>query len=503
MKQTLFRPLTLATLWITALLLALPSWASGTGGESSGGGNAVVCFDDPSIPTTILNAKGTTEGQILDSHLSHITLVEALDLHEAKYRKGLDGSIVHDVVPIHVGETPQQYATRIEKRYGQVAPLIPEITWRGGYRFDGENVIRSPYGLAKIDDTRSVTTIDPVHCVLATIAVQQKMGEKDLLTLDSRLYDHSKHSDLSKGVILLHEHIYRHARELGQTDSARTRAVVRMIIRNHNLTYGEVIDTLYHAGFGRKVGSGFGLDLNFRDLSYPHQVVMKKIFYPMFGLAIKIVRLYDKAAEPILSKSQEIDLSDKQRRISHCHHHRCHDVTLQASCGSLDECKDWLFHLSVVDLNRKNKKRVQSLKKEVNSLVKARDAEIAASLKSFFEKKATGIIDELPYISQNVKKTIKEDLDPRIRYSVEQWSRWDISDGNLPESEDPATWWKTRLLWVAEKGEVVTGKVTGPDDIGTIFAGGTPEGRETFQEHMKRMYMYNWNIDRELVPALQ
>jgi hypothetical protein len=122
---------------------------------------------------------------------------------------------------------------RIAKRFEYYVPFITGMITEGRYAFPPKSVRHSPHGLKKIDDAKVLGLLDD-KCVAVQLAAQVNLdGSFSNLYLDDRLYKHPKHSALSRGVLALHEFVYRKARQLGQTDSHNTRKLVGFLIKKN------------------------------------------------------------------------------------------------------------------------------------------------------------------------------------------------------------------------------------------------------------------------------
>ena len=232
-------------------------WA---GPGSTGGGNAVVCFNDNAIPSAIRDPKNANYQVLTDDMISNVTSVQVLDLYEALKPRGLDGSLIPDVYPIGADETPVQYVWRLAQRFNPSAPAISWMLSNSLEAFSENNTIMESHGLARIDDTNMVEQIDSRNCVIATMAAQYKAGDNSYrLHIDQRLFNHPAHSKLSKAVLLVHEFVYRYFRDQGESDSRHTRDFVAMIIKNHKLDQEHVYTELKSLGVKT---TGYGQEIN-------------------------------------------------------------------------------------------------------------------------------------------------------------------------------------------------------------------------------------------------
>ncbi len=217
---------------ITMMLLASLFPLSSMAGFGAHGGNSVVCFDDPSIPKAI--RAGT--GEILDQYIPHVTSVETFDLYEARKCQGLGCSVTPQLISVNNGEAPFEYVERIATRFDGALAVAAEIIRNSAKRFPQDHIFMENHGLKKVDDTNEVSLIDSVNCVLGTVATQIDSGPDTYLYVDSRLYNHPKHTPFSKAVLILHETVYYRDRQHGVKDSRDTRLRVAKAI-----TYGPTL----------------------------------------------------------------------------------------------------------------------------------------------------------------------------------------------------------------------------------------------------------------------
>jgi hypothetical protein len=227
---------------IAAFYNGCPVFAAG--GRSDGGGNAVVCFDQLGIPDQIRS----NEGELTDNFIPHIQSVETFDLYEARLPRGVNGKLPV-LALIGPNENLDSYIGRLNARLSVVAPILAREIKESEDLFTDDNIINDQHGLEKIDDVNAVSLIAP-NCVLATMAIQLNNQGQYSLHLDQRLFDHPLHSQESRAALILHEYIYRYARELGQTDSANTRALLSMILeQDQSVRIHDFLDKAEALGF--------------------------------------------------------------------------------------------------------------------------------------------------------------------------------------------------------------------------------------------------------------
>jgi hypothetical protein len=256
---------------IQTLVLGSLFWAStglATGGIGSGGGNALVCFDSSSIPDAIRSQGGF----LSDEYVPLIKSIETYDLYEAKLPRGADPHPVR-LATIGNDESISEFLWYIMRRVERVAPDVAFETVGAadlGNLFPAKNVIHLNHGLTKIDDVNSAEPIDP-KCVLVTVARQVKENQQYFMYIDDRLFGHPLHARESQAALILHEYVYRFARDQGQTDARNTRALVgMMLIEDERVSVMDFIQQAYKLGFLPKYSeetlaqaSSFDLEIKF------------------------------------------------------------------------------------------------------------------------------------------------------------------------------------------------------------------------------------------------
>ena len=222
---------------IEARIKSMASW-------SSGGGNAVVCFDDNAIPREIRrkDANGNIiDGSLLDKYIPHVTSVEILDLYEARLRKGFNKKDSKKLIEPHADEDIRDYAKRIIARTQDYLPSLYQELMKTYNELDPREATELPYGMEPVNDYNMIGRINSEYCVIATLVLQADVEskKKTYLYYDARLWDWAQiskekiqtpHSQWSKDVAYLHEIVYRAARIRGQTDSRNTRELVKLLI---------------------------------------------------------------------------------------------------------------------------------------------------------------------------------------------------------------------------------------------------------------------------------
>jgi hypothetical protein len=167
-----------------------PSAHAGRGVDSSGGGNAIVCFDHPAIASRLRHEKLEGSGFIADSDISHITSVELLDVHKAKIPSIPMGGEMVPVTPRVIearpGETPTQYSARLKRRFENYFPGIIHLLSEGQSFF--KSIKPYAHGLTSIDDVNSVENFSTETCVKATIIAQYYEPAGNYIAYDARIF---------------------------------------------------------------------------------------------------------------------------------------------------------------------------------------------------------------------------------------------------------------------------------------------------------------------------
>lgn len=218
--------------------------AAEKGGDSTGGGNARVCFQNESQA----NKAFENGNEITDDLISSIESIEVLDLYLAKLPKGESG-LLPRLDSIGGEERVSDYLSRIINR---VVVVLPEFSMIQVSRdhFKNENTIHYQSSLKRLHDESGVVRTENNKCVLATMAIQENRNGTHYLHIDDRLYMHPNHSNWSKAVLLLHEYVYQWARDLGQTDSRNTQLFVESIIGNlRGIPVCDILKTAKRLGF--------------------------------------------------------------------------------------------------------------------------------------------------------------------------------------------------------------------------------------------------------------
>jgi hypothetical protein len=232
-----------------ALLICGGKVAFAQGERVGNGGNGVVCFESQEIVDQILSEQqrfcdSCESGPVKlipEKYLDKIISVEAYDLQEAKRRVGADGRYgeIHAMLE---GETYQQYADRIVSLYNSSIPTIGALYEAGKEKF------KSRIQTIDIGLIRSAQDITPIQifkpkCLITTIIYQVFVSPtRSELNIYTPLFFHEKHSELSRGVFMLHESFLASSKYDDKTDLLRS--FVGNLIRNLPIDGIEMVDSL-------------------------------------------------------------------------------------------------------------------------------------------------------------------------------------------------------------------------------------------------------------------
>lgn len=290
---------------ILGMILAIhfvgTAYATGT----KGGGNAIVCFD-PDKASEILKeyehndiggnpipAQLNDQGQlrnirIRDEHLGDIESVESFDLYEARLSANRKSS---SIIDLKENEKPTEYIERLLAPFDVVLPSFVNRIRNAMLRIPLEDARFYPFGVLPENDFTTVGMIDLSRCVLSSIFVQEKIKDVDYLHVDDRLFNHSKHSALSRAVGYLHEIVYLVMRDGGdETSDAARKIVSEIITRKEGQSYEEFIKKMTGMGFlgvydsavdtqSRLIDLALQLDLHLRDLMLSNLQIKLEDFF--------------------------------------------------------------------------------------------------------------------------------------------------------------------------------------------------------------------------------
>jgi hypothetical protein len=216
------------------------------GADSSGGGGALVCFNDPTAAQYILDHH---DGLIPSEFTTEeaIAFIEAYDLYYAKQGDGW-------LFDIGDRNTYLSYFLRFN-------PSFPAIWENMNKVLDAEmEIVEVEQPISFHDDLsdpilgeQARRVIDIVRdgkdykCLLTTLVAQYSANGRSNLSfvdyyeseisdtvyymVDSRLFKHPKHSKLSQDVLWVHENTYTLLRQYGQANSLNTKMLVKRFIQ--------------------------------------------------------------------------------------------------------------------------------------------------------------------------------------------------------------------------------------------------------------------------------
>ncbi len=226
----------LAVLALGTALFSRPSFAQihTHGQESSGGGNGIVCFVDPADIRTIKANHGEIPTALTKGN--HIRSIEVLDLYDLEANQ-----LKSEIIPMKPDEAPDAYARRMLGRIQLEMPNLYKALKLSADDVlgDGSNVFRYDDGLKREDDANESIYVDN-DCMIATIAKQTNFDGYSKLEIDNRLFNHPKNSQLSRGILYLHEALYRWARFHGHEVSDTVRPLVGLFTQK-GMNYDNLI----------------------------------------------------------------------------------------------------------------------------------------------------------------------------------------------------------------------------------------------------------------------
>lgn len=212
------------------------------GGNSGGGGNAVVCFSNPTIVKKIRLSKENGGGYIDSADIKYITSVEMLDLRKAKQPRIIDGvRVVKEILTANPGESEVDFEARLRGRFKDVNPEADRIL-----NF-GKNLITEfravPNGIAPVNDVGRYEVYNTDDCVRVTIIAQYDEENKTQVIYDERIFNlpEAIFSVENRVASRWHEYFYAIARsDLKAINSQPTQTLVgRLFLKD--LKFGELV----------------------------------------------------------------------------------------------------------------------------------------------------------------------------------------------------------------------------------------------------------------------
>ena len=217
------------------------------GGWSSGGGNAVVCFNNEDY-LQYLNSDGSLKNEAYRNGI--IESIETYDLFEARLPRGIDQSEIPEIITINPDENIAPYISRLSNRYKNFVSPVSNIVTSGKKSIPDTNVRFYNGAVTQNKDYNPAIILNDKNCIVTTIANQHSNNGFYELFIDARAFNHPAHSKLSKAALILHEYVYAIARSLGQEDSHSTRKVIEILItKNPDYTARYVASLIKNLNF--------------------------------------------------------------------------------------------------------------------------------------------------------------------------------------------------------------------------------------------------------------
>jgi hypothetical protein len=203
--------------------------AHATDAGTRGGGNAVICFNDPAIPVVIRKDKG----DIKNEYISKITSIEMLDLYEVKLAQGMDSTTTVEIKDVLANEGLSQFTKRMLGRIRPFTPKFYDKAMEMMAEMPPERAFAHPYGIENVNDFNLMGRIDSRNCVVGTVLAHTPNGQITDIHYDQRLWNHASFGNLNKHVAYLHEVVYRTYREMEDLDanSDQSRRIVGMLLK--------------------------------------------------------------------------------------------------------------------------------------------------------------------------------------------------------------------------------------------------------------------------------
>lgn len=385
-------------LYVTFVLCLLtPLSFASEGAGSSGGGNAVVCFDSVELAAQVLERKG----EITDADLPHITSIVSYDLYEAREVRH------YNVIALKEGETDIEYVNRILARFEKIYLSLANALKASQAAFDAKGrTLWQANGVFRMTDGKEIGRMGD-HCVLSTIAVQVQRESISELHIDERLYNHEKHDILSRAFLRLHEIVYRYARVKHlHVESSNSRVLVGLMTRADEMTLAEVFYEL----------SNLSMDIpeSYSDRSYPFTSIDKmetdliRIANTVF---VPFDEKYKEILEPLFEKvNQFIDEANKE--------YKAHGTFAYSPNGSIEDrfnaCSSvsWCYGAmnDVIHYGHKKfGKRAKVFRAKFKKYLLKRAEDVnKAVLNGYVEKKIGEELLALSYLSAETKLKLEE-----------------------------------------------------------------------------------------------
>jgi len=253
------------------------------GGMASGGGKGLVCFSASETAKKVRSNRGVVD----NTDLNKIVSINALDFIYS-----------NNTLPTLSFFQNKGHTEVIEKILSRIEITIPflyqNIIHTRKILEKGTRYRQNP--LKPIDDENDVVASYGSKCALTTLALNFNLESGPQLHIDNRLFNHPKHTDISKAILLLHEYIYFQARLKGARDSQKTRELIRIILNGPSYTLDEFTKKVYSLGFiGKAPQVTYAPDGSIsRNNFFTHYQFFSAPLRDLYNLASYYLRAFDR-----------------------------------------------------------------------------------------------------------------------------------------------------------------------------------------------------------------
>lgn len=385
------------------------AWANGPG--STGGGNAIVCFDDPKIAENIRNPANPAHGKVLDEQLSHIASIEMYDLHDAENGTTPEGKRFQ-AIEVEKDESREHYIHRLRDRMYFFIPEIGNKLWTGEQTLPSSHIRIVNESLPPTNDVLPDSDGKP-QCALIAMAIHTREGRAHLLKIDGRLFNHPKHSPLSQNILFLHEYLYSVAMEHGKTDSRAVRNLIGRVIVQDGVMLKELESLAADLGFLKPFDFA-------RPWEYPpHSYAMCRLNYffdRLFDESIRLGfdggRMFSERVANWMKRARA--LLKKQGR-------------LLFGCARFADCEDELRSLG----NEQEAKALLSESEQFKEQLAAKQ-----SLENYYQRRVKSLLDYIPGITASAAKTTDEKIQELLNALARSLERVTFVETPFDSQED-------------------------------------------------------------------
>lgn len=185
-----------------------------------------VCFTNQSAANQAIHAGIINNDQIKS--------IESLDLAVAKQPRAGQRDEAPQLIEETKSESPGKYTTRIAQRAGQIVPATQNLIESGLAQISVPASSVTSGGIPVVADPYTLSDVLSPECLIFPIAAGS--------TLDSALFMHPKHSDLSRAVVLLHQSLAIQAN--ANTANCRPEQIRELVSRLITQTPGTQVKVL-------------------------------------------------------------------------------------------------------------------------------------------------------------------------------------------------------------------------------------------------------------------